>query len=149
MTITRFGNTSGCGFTCSGQKWHHLSNESSLEWQWPVCILHEHRHTLLKLNHVRFFTIAQKQLNWSTDAIYATLEVKPRQTLCIHSKPPHVVTVLWRDSDDVVTILSSTRNLVEGYKTMYLCHLDSYTVTVCNGYLVSSHAVTVSCLLGA
>ena len=48
-----------------------------------------------------------------------------------------------------VTILSSTRNLVEGYKTVYLCHLDSYTVTVCNGYLVSSHAVTVSCLLGA
>ena len=43
----------------------------------------------------------------------------------------------------MVTILSSTRNLVEGYKTVYLCHLDSYTVTVCNGYLVSSHAVTV------
>ena len=67
----------------------------------------------------------------------------------IHSKTPHVVTVLWLDSDDVVTILSSTRNLVEGYKTVYLCHLDSYTVTVCNGYLVYSHAVTVSCLLGA
>ena len=67
----------------------------------------------------------------------------------LHSKTPHVVTVLWLDSDDVVTILSSTRNLVEGYKTVYLCHLDSYTVTVCNGYLVSSHAVTVSCLLGA
>ena len=43
----------------------------------------------------------------------------------------------------MVTILSPTRNLVEGYKTMYLCHLDSYTVTVCNGYLVSSHVVTV------
>ena len=43
----------------------------------------------------------------------------------------------------MVTILSSTRNLVEGYKTVYLCHLDSYTVTVCNGYLVSSHVVTV------
>ena len=56
----------------------------------------------------------------------------------IHSKTPIVVTVLWLDSDDVVTILSSTRNLVEGYKTVYLCHLDSYTVTVCNGYLVSS-----------
>ena len=67
----------------------------------------------------------------------------------VHSKTPHVVTVLWLDSDGVVTILSSTRNLVEGYKTVYLCHLDSYTVTVCNGYLVSSHAVTVSCLLGA
>ena len=61
----------------------------------------------------------------------------------IHSKTPHVVTVLWLDSDDVVTILLSTRNLVEGYKTVYLCHLDSYTVTVCNGYLVSSHVVTV------
>ena len=48
-----------------------------------------------------------------------------------------VVTVLWLDSDDVVTILSPTRNLVEGYKTVYLCHLDSYTVTVCNGYLSS------------
>ena len=35
----------------------------------------------------------------------------------LHSKTPHVVTVLWLDSDDVVTILSSTRNLVEGYKT--------------------------------
>ena len=43
----------------------------------------------------------------------------------------------------MVTILSPTRNLVEGYKTVYLCHLDSYTVTVCNGYLVSSHVVTV------
>ena len=43
----------------------------------------------------------------------------------------------------MVTILSSTRNLVEGYETVYLCHLDSYTVTVCNGYLVSSHVVTV------
>ena len=43
----------------------------------------------------------------------------------------------------MVTILSPTRNLVEGYKTVYLCHLDSYTVTVCNRYLVSSHVVTV------
>ena len=43
----------------------------------------------------------------------------------------------------MVTILSPTRNLEEGYKTVYLCHLDSYTVTVCNGYLVSSHVVTV------
>ena len=49
----------------------------------------------------------------------------------IHNKTPHVVTVLWLDSDDVVTILSSTRNLAEGYTTMYLCHIDSYTVTVC------------------
>ena len=42
--------------------------------------------------------------------------------------------------------------LVEGYKTVYLCHLDSYTVTVCNGYLVSSQVVTVQlptrCLVG-
>ena len=43
----------------------------------------------------------------------------------------------------MVTILSPTRNLVEGYKTVYLCHLDSYTVTMCNGYLVSSRVVTV------
>ena len=43
----------------------------------------------------------------------------------------------------MVTILSSTRNLVEGYKTVFLCHLDSNTVTVCNRYLVSSHVVTV------
>ena len=43
----------------------------------------------------------------------------------------------------MVTILSPTRNLVEGYKTVYLCHLDSYTVTVCNWYLVSAHVVTV------
>ena len=68
-----------------------------------------------------------------------------------HSKTPHVVTVLWQDSEDVVTILSPTRNPVEGYKTVYLSHLDSYTVTVCNGYLVSSHVVTVqlptSCLV--
>ena len=33
--------------------------------------------------------------------------------------------------------------LVEGYKTVYLYHLDSYAVTACNGYLVSSHVVTV------
>ena len=32
---------------------------------------------------------------------------------------------------------------VEGYKTVYLCHFDSYTVTVCTGNLVSSHVVTV------
>ena len=46
----------------------------------------------------------------------------------------------------MVTILSPTRNLVEGYKTVYLCHLDSYTVPVCNRYLVSSHVVTVQVL---
>ena len=75
----------------------------------------------------------------------------------IHSKTPHVDTVLWLDSDDVATILSPTSGtiglplvplvaLVEGYKTVYLCHLDSYTVTVCIGYLVSSHVVTVQLL---
>ena len=32
---------------------------------------------------------------------------------------------------------------VEAYETVYLCHLDSYTVTVCTRYLVSSHVVTV------
>ena len=32
--------------------------------------------------------------------------------------------------------------LEEGYKTVYLCYIDSYMVTVCNGYLVSSHEVT-------
>ena len=36
----------------------------------------------------------------------------------IHSKIPHVVTVLWQDSDDVVTTFSPTRNLVEGYKNV-------------------------------
>ena len=59
----------------------------------------------------------------------------------LHSKTPHVVTMLWLDSDNVVTIHLLVA-LVEGYKTAYLCHLDSYTVTVCIRYLVSSHAVT-------
>ena len=65
------------------------------------------------------------------------------QFIHVHRKTPHVVTLLWQDSDDVVTIHSPIRSLVEGYKTVYLCHFDSYTVTVCNGYLVSSHVVTV------
>ena len=38
--------------------------------------------------------------------------------------------MLWLGIDDVMTILSPTRNLVEGYKTAYLCHPDSHTVTV-------------------
>ena len=59
----------------------------------------------------------------------------------LHSKTPHVVTVLWQDSDDVVTILSPTRNLVEGYKTVYLCHLDSYTVTVCKDFYIGPMVV--------
>ena len=33
--------------------------------------------------------------------------------------------------------------LVEGYKTVHLSHLDSYTVTVCARYLVSSYVVIV------
>ena len=37
---------------------------------------------------------------------------------------------------------------MEGYKTIYLCHLDSYTVTVCIRYLVSSHVVTVQLPIG-
>ena len=48
----------------------------------------------------------------------------------IHSKTPHVVTVLLLDSDDVVTILSPTSGTSGRLKTVYLCHLDSYTVTV-------------------
>ena len=40
----------------------------------------------------------------------------------------------------MVTILLPT---MEGYKTVYLCHLDSDTVTVCTGHLVSTHVVTV------
>ena len=51
--------------------------------------------------------------------------------------------MLWLDSDWVVRILSLTSALVEDYETVHLCHLDSYTVTVCTGYLVSSHEVTV------
>ena len=33
--------------------------------------------------------------------------------------------------------------LAKGYKTVYLDHLDSYTVTVCTRYLLFSHVVTV------
>ena len=47
------------------------------------------------------------------------ITVVPGVILTTHgSKTPYVVTVLWQDSDDVVTILSPTRNLVEGYKTV-------------------------------
>ena len=42
------------------------------------------------------------------------------------------VTMWWQSSH----LLAA---LVEDYKTVYLCHLDSYTVTVHNSYLVSSH----------
>ena len=63
----------------------------------------------------------------------------------LHSKTPHVVTVLWLDSNDVVTILSPTRNLVEGYKTVYLCHRPPWFLhsDCMYRYLVSSHVVTV------
>ena len=61
----------------------------------------------------------------------------------LHNKTPHVVTVLWQDSDNVVTGQWQCGDNVEGYKTVCLCLLDSYTVIVCNRYLVSSHVVTV------
>ena len=44
---------------------------------------------------------------------------------------------MWRLSPHLLVAL------VEGYKTLYLSHLDSYTVPVCTGYLVFSHVVTV------
>ena len=34
--------------------------------------------------------------------------VSKRSLIHVHSKTPHVVTVLWLDSDDVVTTLSPT-----------------------------------------
>ena len=43
----------------------------------------------------------------------------------------------------MVTIRSLLVALVEGYKTVYLCHLDSYTVTVYQVQSISSHEVTV------
>ena len=70
----------------------------------------------------------------------------------VHSKTPHVVTMLWQDSDWLVTILSPT--IVECYKTVYLCHLDSYTQWLDCAYRVqvSSHVVSVQlptrCLVG-
>ena len=39
----------------------------------------------------------------------------------LNSSCTHCLTVLWLDSDDVLTILSPSL-LVEGYKTVYLCH---------------------------
>ena len=46
------------------------------------------------------------------------------QAIHLHSKTPLVVTELWLHSDNVVTIFSPTRNLVEGYRsTVYLCPL--------------------------
>ena len=54
----------------------------------------------------------------------------------LHSKTPYEVTMLWLDSDLVVTILSPPSG-------PNLYHLDSYTVTMCTGYLVSSYVVGV------
>ena len=45
----------------------------------------------------------------------------------VHSKFPHVVTVLCQGSNNVVTILSPTSGSSEELQTMYLCHLDSYS----------------------
>ena len=67
----------------------------------------------------------------------------------LHSKTPHVVTVLWLDSDGVVTLHWSTSGTSGRLKTVYLCHLDSYTVTVSTRYLDDDHAVTDGYLLGA
>ena len=63
----------------------------------------------------------------------------------VNSKTPHVVAMLWEDS--LVTILSPT--IVECYKTVYLCNLDSYTQwpdCVYRVPIVSSHVVSVQLL---
>ena len=62
---------------------------------------------------------------------------------CLHSKIPHVVTVLWPDSDDVVTILSPTSGTSGRLQNRvsvppWFLHSDCVW-----GYLVSSHVVTV------
>ena len=57
-----------------------------------------------------------QDLYWSWKVQKRKKKHTNNQTL--HSKTPHVVTVLWLDSDDVVTILSPTRNLVD---TQWLC----------------------------
>ena len=43
----------------------------------------------------------------------------------------------------MVSIHSPLVALVEGFESVYLCHLDPYTVTVCTRYFVSPHVVTV------
>ena len=61
----------------------------------------------------------------------------------IHVKTPYVATVLWLASDDVVTILSPARG-TSGRLQNRVSVPDSYSVSVCNGYLVfpcSDHAV--------
>ena len=61
---------------------------------------------------------------------------KQQNSSCSHC----AVTGQWWCGDYPLTYYSGT---MEGYKTVYLCHIDSYTVTECNGFLVSSHVVTV------
>ena len=115
---------------------HACRNEVIPWWgPWPVSV---HVWLCFTIKSSTFTTIFYQQWPWIIKTII-TIVLGSH----VHSKTPHVVTVLWQDSDDVVTVLSPTRNLVEGYKTMYLCHLDSYTVTVCNGYQVSAHVVTI------
>ena len=103
---------------------------------WPGGIHLKPRYTRHWPDQTGVRTVLCLRLLWVCHHFFYSLV-----SINVHSKTPNVVTVLSLDSDDVVTILSSTRNLLEGYKTVYLCHLDSYTVTVCNGYLVSSPVV--------
>ena len=67
-----------------------------------------------------------------------------RQCALYHSKT-HVVTVLWLDSDIVVTISSHLLETQSKATKPRICAtlIPTVTVTVCNGYLVSSHVVTV------
>ena len=51
--------------------------------------------------------------------------------------------MLLLDSDDVVTILSPTSGTSGRLQNRVSVPHDSYTMTVCNGYIVSSHVVTV------
>ena len=97
-------------------------------------------YTILDHTQQNYLKCAEAVLTWNEVGMEKT---NIGANFALHSKTPHVVTVLWLDSDYVVTILSPTRNLVDGFKTVYLCHLDSHTVTVCNRYLVPSNLVTV------
>ena len=113
--------------------WRHCDVIRKIFVLWYVWNIETHSYTILPISLAK---PCYRKKKWKNKTL-----IRWFLGCNIHSKTPHVVTVLWLDSDDVVTILSSTRNLVEGYKTVYLCHLDSYTVTVCNGDLVSSYAV--------
>ena len=72
----------------------------------------------------------RRMQKWTEEVLESSKTLFLCFSLCTQqfSKTPNVVTVLWLDSDDVVTILSPTRNLVEGYKTVYL--VSSHVVTV-------------------